>query len=268
MAYVSVAKGNRPGGANRPIPVSRCALDIAQGGGSVPQSYTDDTVWSYELGTKDRFLDHKLAIDGSIYYLQWHNVQQNLILSNCNFSYVGNFGSATSKGFDLSARLTPAPSVEIGLKTGYTDSALSQNVVGSVNQTTGVAPVLATEGSPLTLVPKWTADVDLEFRHELPWSGTAGFARLDYEYQGSFTRTPGPGSTLFNPITYQGQSYSTLNFRTGVNKDGWQGTFFINNLTNAYPTLFLATEAALTGYLNFENTLPPRTYGAKVSYSW
>ena len=268
MAYVSVAKGNRPGGANRPIPVSRCALDIAQAGGSVPQSYTDDTVWSYELGTKDRFLDHKLAIDGSVYYLQWHNVQQNLILSNCNFSYVGNFGSATSKGFDLSARLTPVPSVEIGLKAGYTDSALSQNVVGSVNQTTGVAPVLATGGSPLTLVPKWTADVDLEFRHELPWSGAAGFARLDYEYQGSFTRTPGPGSTLFNPITYQGQSYSTLNFRTGINKDGWQGALFINNLTNAYPILFLATEAALTGYVNFENTLPPRTYGAKVSYSW
>ena len=154
------------------------------------------------------------------------------------------------------------------MKAGYTDSALSQNVVGSVNQTTGVAPVLATRGSPLTLVPKWTADVDLEFRHELPWNGTAGFARLDYGYQGSFTRTSGPGSTLFNPITYRGQSYSTLNFRTGVNKDGWQGVFFINNLTNAYPILFLATEAALTGYVNFENTLPPRTYGAKVSYSW
>lgn len=268
MAYVSVAKGNRPGGANRPIPVSRCALDIAQAGGSVPQSYTDDTVWSYELGTKDRFLDHKFAIDGSVYYLQWHNVQQNLILSNCNFSYVGNFGSATSKGFDLSARLTPVPSVEIGLKTGYTDSALSQNVVGSVNQTTGVAPVLATKGSPLTLVPKWTADIDLEFRHALPWNGTAGFARLDYAYQGGFTRTPGPGSTLYNPITYQGQSYSTLNFRTGVNKDGWQSVFFIDNLSNASPVLFLATEAALTGYVNFENTLPPRTYGAKVSYSW
>ena len=65
-----------------------------------------------------------------------------------------------------------------------------------------------------------------------------------------------------------GQSYSTLNFRTGINKDGWQGASFINNLTNAYPILFLATEAALTGYVNFENTLPPRTYGAKVSYSW
>jgi outer membrane receptor protein involved in Fe transport len=44
--------------------------------------------------------------------------------------------------------------------------------------------------------------------------------------------------------------------------------FFINNLTNAYPILFLATESALTGYVNFENTLAPRTYGANVSYNW
>lgn len=268
MAYVSIAKGNRPGGANRPIPAARCALDIAEAGGSTPQSYTDDSVWSYEVGTKDRFLDRKIAIEGSVYYLDWRNVQQSLSLSNCGFSYVGNFGSATSKGFDLSTRFTPIQSVELGVKAGYTDTELSQNVVGSVSQATGVAPVLATKGSPLTFVPKWTADVDLEYRHPLPWDGTAGFARVDYQYEGSYTRTPSPGSTLYNPVTYYGASYSTTDFRTGVTKDAWQGTFFINNITNAYPILFLYANTGTTGFSNLESTLAPRTFGAKVSYSW
>ena len=268
MAYVSVAKGNRPGGANRPIPAARCALDIAEAGGSIPQSYSDDTVWSYELGTKDRFLDHKLAIDGSVYYLDWRNVQQSLSLTNCAFSYVGNFGSATSKGFDLSTRFTPVQNVELGIKTGYTDTELSQNVVGSANQTTGIAPVLATKGSALTYVPKWTADADVEYRHPLPWDGMSGFARVDYQYEGDYERTPGVGSTLYNPVTYHGASFYTLDFRTGVSKDAWQGTFFINNITNSYPVLFLTAETGTTGYANLESSLPPRTFGAKVSYSW
>jgi iron complex outermembrane recepter protein len=268
MAYVSIAKGNRPGGANRPIPAARCATDIAEAGGSIPQSYSDDSVWSYEVGTKDRFFDRKLAIDGSVYYLDWRDVQQSLSLSNCAFSYVGNFGSATSKGADLSARFTPIQSVEFGVKAGYTDTALSQNVLGSVSQATGVAPILATKGSPLTFVPKWTTDIDLEYRHPLPWEGAAGFARLDWQYEGSYVRTPGPGSTLYNPVEYYGASYATLNFRTGVTKDAWQGTFFINNITNAYPILFLEAETGTTGYANLESTLPPRTFGGKVSYSW
>jgi iron complex outermembrane recepter protein len=268
MAYVSVAKGNRPGGANRPIPAARCALDIAEAGGSIPQSYSDDSVWSYEVGTKDRFLDRKIAIEGSVYYLDWRNVQQALSLSNCAFSYVGNFGSATSKGFDLSTRFTPIQNVELGVKAGYTDTELSQNVLGSVSQTTGVAPILATKGSALTFVPKWTADVDVEYRHSLPWDGTTGFARVDYQYEGSYVRTPGAGSTLFNPVTYYGASYYQLDFRTGVTKDAWQGTFFINNITNQYPILFLDAETGTTGFANLESTLAPRTFGAKVSYSW
>ena len=268
MAYVSVARGDRPGGINRPIPATRCALDISEAGGSTPQTYTDDSVWSYELGTKDRFLDRKLAIDGSVYYLKWHDVQQALSLTNCGFSYVGNFGSATSKGFDLSARFAPVQSVEFGIKAGLTDTELSQSVVGSVNATTGVAPVLAIKGSALDLVPKWTADADVEFRQPLPWEGAGSFARVDYTYQGNFARTPAIGSTLYNPASFYGASYYALNFSAGVTKNSWQGTFYINNVTGQYPILFKDPETGAATYGILESSLPPRTFGGKVSYSW
>jgi outer membrane receptor protein involved in Fe transport len=267
LVYVSAAKGQRPGGVNRPIPTSRCAADLAQVG-STPQTYTDDTVWSYELGSKLRFLDNKLSIDGSVFYMDWRNIQQSLSLTNCNFSYVGNFGSAVSKGFDLSAQLTPLRSLQLGVNVGYIDAKLSKNVVGSVNAATGVAPVLATAGSSLSLVPGWTSDVNAEWSHGLPWPDLRGFARLDYQYQGTFKRTPGPGSALYNPITYNGDAYGTLGLRTGVDGGAWRASLFVNNLTNAHPVLFLATESALTGYVNVENTLAPRTFGANLSYKW
>ena len=268
MAYVSAAKGDRPGGINRPIPAARCALDISEAGGSTPQTYTNDSVWSYELGTKDRFLDRKLAIDGSVYYLKWHDVQQALSLTNCGFSYVGNFGSATSKGFDLSVRFAPVPSLELGAKVGLTDTELSESVLGSVNATTGVAPVLAIQGSALDLVPKWTANADAEFRHALPWDSTDGYARVDYNYQGTYARTPGPGSTLYNPVTFFGASYYSLNLSAGVTKNSWQGTFYINNVTGQYPILFKDAETGAATYGILESSLAPRTFGGRVSYSW
>jgi hypothetical protein len=268
MAYVSAAKGDRPGGINRPIPAARCALDISEAGGSTPQTYTNDSVWSYELGTKDRFLDRKLAIDGSIYYLKWHDVQQALSLTNCGFSYVGNFGSASSKGFDLSVRFAPVQSLELGAKVGLTDTQLSESVLGSVNATTGVTPVLAIEGSALDLVPKWTANADAEYRHALPWDSTEGYARVDYNYQGTFARTPGPGSTLYNPVTFFGASYYSLNLSAGVSKNSWQGTFYINNVTGQYPILFKDAETGAANYGILESSLPPRTFGGRVSYSW
>jgi outer membrane receptor protein involved in Fe transport len=267
LVYVSAAKGQRPGGVNRPIPASRCAVDLAQIG-STPQTYTDDTVWSYELGSKLRFLDNKLAIDGSVFYMDWRNIQQNLSLSNCGFSYVGNFGSAASKGFDLSAQFTPLRGLQLGVNVGYINSELSKNVLGSVNAATGVAPVLATVGSALSLVPDWTSDVNAEWSHGLPWPDLRGFVRLDYQYQGIYKRTPGPGSALYNPISYEGDAYGTWGLRTGVDGGAWRASLFVNNLANAHPVLFLSPEAALTGYVNVENTLPPRTFGANLSYKW
>jgi iron complex outermembrane recepter protein len=267
MVYATVAKGERPGGVNRPIPAARCALDISLSG-NIPQTYTDDTVWSYEGGVKARLLGDKVSLNGSVFYLNWHNVQQNLILSNCAFSYVGNFGDATSKGFDLNVQASPLRGVSIGANVGYTDSRLSQNVLGTVSQVTHVAPVLAVSGSQLALVPNWTADVDVEWTHDLPWMGLNGSVRADYQYEGPFKRTPGPGSTLYNPVTYKGAGYDVINLRASVGKDAWRATLFVKNLTNSYPILYLGAESGTTGYFNNTSTLSPRTVGANVTYHW
>lgn len=267
MVYFSAAKGQRPGGANRPIPLTRCAADIAATG-SIPQTYQDDEVWSYEVGSKVRTLQNRLQLDGSVFYLDWQNVQQTLTLTNCSTSYVGNFGSATSKGFDMHALYLLAQGLSVSGNVGYTDSTLAQSVLGTVNATTHVAPVLAVAGSPLALVPNWTGDLALAWDNPLPWGRLNGFARLDYQYQGEYKRTPSPGSVLYNPITYNGDAYDILNFRFGVHSGAWRWTVFANNLTDSYPTLYKSAAAGNAGFVNLISTLPPRTFGANLAYRW
>ncbi|KAG5718945.1 hypothetical protein E4T56_gene16458, partial [Termitomyces sp. T112] len=264
LLYATAAKGNRAGGANRPIPAARCAADIAQNG-SIPQTYGDDSVWSFEGGMKGRFMGGKLSVSGSGFYLKWHNVQQNLSLSNCSFSYVGNFGDATSKGFDLSVSARPTTWATISGNVGYTKATLDQNVTGTANATTGIAPVLATKGSALSFVPDWTADVALDLNHPLPWYGLNGSLRVDYQYAGQYTRTPALGSTLYNAINFQGDAYELVNLRAGVARDAWTFSVFAKNLTNAYPTLYKSSQSGAANIFLMTSTLAPRT-GVSASF--
>ena len=267
LLYGTVAKGHRAGGANRPIPAARCAADIAQSGG-VPQTYSDDSVWSFEGGMKGRFLGGKLSVSGSGFYLKWKNVQQNLILSNCAFSYVGNFGDATSRGFDLSVQARPTRWLTLSGNVGYTKATLDQSVTGTTNTTTGVTPVLALKGSSLSFVPDWTADVAMDINYPLPWRGLNAFYRVDYQYSGAYTRTPAYGSTLYNAINYQGDAYDMVNMRAGLSRDDWTLSLFVKNLTNAYPTLYKSSQSGSYNYFLMTSTLPPRTIGASLNYRW
>ncbi|MEP6967832.1 MAG: TonB-dependent receptor, partial [Pseudomonadota bacterium] len=69
LFYATVAKGYRIGGATPPLPEQAC-------GPGFPTSYNSDSVWSYEVGTKDRFFDRKLQVAASAFYIRWKNIQQ------------------------------------------------------------------------------------------------------------------------------------------------------------------------------------------------
>ena len=267
LLYATAAKGVRAGGVNRPISATRCAVDIALTG-SVPLGYSDDSVWSFEGGTKTRLFNGLLSVNGSAFYLKWQNVQQSLVLANCGSSYVGNFGKATSKGFDLSIQARPARWLTLSANAGYTNSTLDQSVTGTVNAVTGVAPVLALKGSPLSYVPDWTVNLAADINYPLGWKNLNGFLRADYQYNGKYYRTPSRGSTLYNPLSYQGDAYNTVNLRAGVSTEAWTFTVFAKNVGNAYPILYHQPLSGANGYFELTSTLAPRTFGASVNYRW
>ncbi len=57
MMYGSIAKGFRPGGAQAPVDPSFCASDLSTlGFVQSPREYDSDSLWSYEVGSKNRLL--------------------------------------------------------------------------------------------------------------------------------------------------------------------------------------------------------------------
>src|SRR6185437_15213410 len=91
------AKGFRPGGPNSPIPPP-CT--------PAPTQFGPDSVWSYELGEKMRFLDSRVSVNGDIYYENWSNIQQQ-VAPGCGYKFTTNAGKAKVYGAELEIAVIP-----------------------------------------------------------------------------------------------------------------------------------------------------------------
>src|SRR6202035_2336984 len=74
MVYYTFSQGFRPGGFNRTI------ANKAKDANGVPQyasplSYKPDSLNNNEIGFKTEFLDHRLQLNGSVYRMDWKDVQ-------------------------------------------------------------------------------------------------------------------------------------------------------------------------------------------------
>ncbi len=273
MVYATASKGFRPAGANQQLPVA-CGQDeqtlgyVDSSGNPIqPLTYGSDSVWSYELGTKNRMFDGKLVLDASGYYIQWRNIQTQIFLNQCAEYFVANLGSAVSSGFDLGLQLLPVPGLSITAALGYNNSAFSTNSY-SPNGT-----IIADKGGavPGSSAP-WVYSLSAQYTFQLVDERTF-FIRGDLT--GS-TQVPrfgnlNPKLPQYNPDLVPVPGYQILGARIGMDLLDGKGSleFFVNNLTNAHPDLALANSSFLTGnatYAFTDTTLRPRTFGVFLSY--
>src|SRR6185437_13516187 len=127
MVYALASKGFRPGGAVPIVPAGApgtgtdcvAALHAVNPNINISQtqSFASDSLWNYEIGTKTSWLDHKLTFDAAAFYIDWKNIQQEILLS-CGFQYTANAGGAKSKGGEVELRARPIQPLEISAGIG------------------------------------------------------------------------------------------------------------------------------------------------------
>jgi iron complex outermembrane recepter protein len=253
MVYATVAKGYRIGGANPLFPVSACSEITTE-----PTSYNSDTVVSYEAGTKDKFFDGRLQASGSIYYLQWDNIQQSVELPSCGFRYTTNQGAAESKGFDLQGDWLVTDAFDVDFSLGYTDSRYTSTSVAA-----GI--VGAVPGDKLPGAP-WTFSLGAQYSAQL--LARDAYVRVDYEFSSRETGlTPerDPNTTLFDPGLVPEPETNNVTLRAGMTFGDTDVSVFADNLLNAHPQLDLNHQDEYTELFE-ASTLRPRTIGITATY--
>ena len=213
LTYATVAKGYREGGPLYPLP-STCAEDLAALGLSTPPTaFRPDSIWNYELGAKTEWLEHRLTMNGAVYYIDWKNIQQNITLPTCGFGFVGNFGKASSKGGEFEMNYNPTRQLKLTLSFSYNEAKLTSTIPGAAGQA----------GQTLEYAPRWMGATSAEYTRAID-ADTSAYLRGDF----SFTSRE---DTSYNSqsIYYNIAGYSLLNLRLGVKHLRWSGGLFVTN---------------------------------------
>lgn len=253
LTYATASKGYREGGPLFPFP-STCAGDLANIGlSSAPSAYKPDTIWNYEIGTKTQWLEHRLTVNGAVYYIDWKNIQQNINLPTCGFNFIGNFGAASSKGAEFEANYDPIAALKLSLGFSYNEAKLTSTVAGGAGQV----------GQALEYAPRWTGSASAEYTRAIS-TNTSGYVRAD------FSTTSHEFSNYDTQSIYRDiGGYSLLNLRVGATHNAWQGGFFISNALNKHAE----TELPLSNGVDLPTQRRvamnrPRTIGIDIRFDY
>ncbi|MDB5480721.1 MAG: TonB-dependent receptor [Caulobacteraceae bacterium] len=246
LIYATASKGYRIGGATPPLPPN-C-------GSGFPTSYNSDSLWSYEVGTKDRFLDRALQVSASAFYVDWSNIQQAFYVPACGIQFTTNAGKAVSKGFDLQSQWQVTRALDLELSVGYTDARFSKTALDANGD------VLNVKGDALDLAP-WTVTVAAQYDFSV--LGRDAFVRADYEFASKRTApipNEDPATAFYDPGLVPNPATHQVSMRAGVALGAWDLALYANNLLNAHPVLNLTHQDSATT-LYEATTLRPRTIG-------
>jgi len=282
LFYATAAKGFRPAGASLLVPVSQCGQDlqdvgyvdsniplaaVTQNDSKQPTVFESDSVWSYEVGSKNRFFDGHALLDMSVYRISWSNIQSSVVLPLCGYAFADNVGHATSQGFDIGLRGTPLRGLELGgtfgyNKTTFDEEAHTPNGTLLYTKGSGVPGV----GAPMTF--SVSAQYDFNLMQKQPFYVRADLTHSSTERAAG---TTSPTSSTYQSLNRSVQAYSVLNARIGARVLGnGDLSLFVNNLTNSHPDLALIRGGAVGGYPSVwtSTTLRPRMYGVTFLYRY
>jgi iron complex outermembrane recepter protein len=236
LYYATYAKGFRPGGANNPVPYAACAPDFqAFGITSSPQTFSSDSVDSYEIGAKNN-IRGRLTLASSIYYIRWNNIQQTVVPPVCQISFIANLGTAVAKGADLQADIALTDNFTVDLTAGYTDARYTRDARFSPSEITPIVSngdaITGESGQP---APPLTASVGLQY--DFPLFGHDSFVRFDDEYRGRpkwASPQQDSNTQQYDPANYVLSSTNFMSMRAGTRLSEWRIEAFVDNVANSH----------------------------------
>jgi iron complex outermembrane receptor protein len=230
LVYANVAKGFRSGGVN-----------FASEGPGVPLSYGPESLWTYQLGAKQTWMDGRVSLDAMGYYNEWSDIQSTGV-TPLGLSYTGNGGKASGPGANLALAAKPASELTVAATVGYTDMKYDVDTPDRH------------EGDPLDLVAKWTWSTVADYRR--PLGRSALVAHADLGHTSGFQITV---RSLIPPAILHSDDRTVLNARIGADFGRFAAYVFGSNLTDNRGILYPALGAVS------EPTLPtPRTVGVEL----
>jgi len=290
LTYFTFSQGFRPGGFNRSV--SGVADDAAGAAQYLkPNGYAPDSLTNYEIGLKSEFLDHRLQVNLSAYYMQWDNVQLLFFnpteLGNTTFGVNGP--NYNIKGVELQGVAKPMEGLTIQGSATYNNDeqanspCLTDNEPGTPSfgkcittveeKGVGLVPFNNPFGAVGT-VPAFSPQFQGDIRGRYEWMLVddykahvqVGGSYTGSEYNQPATYASGAGVVVPNTtlLRYEMPGYGTVDAAVGVAKDNWYAEIYGNNLADSHASMFTSS----TQFLKSEVPIRPRVVMLKIGASF
>ncbi len=236
LLYVTYSEGFRPGGFNR-----------NGGSGGIPFAYESDEVKNYEFGWKFIGLDNRLRFNGSIYKIDWSNLQlsiQDIAVSQLTF--VDNVGEAEIFGSEGDLAFAATPDLTLTAAYSYNKTELT-DLPGTV---VNLAPI----GSSLAFTPEFQATLSARYEKTLT-------ADMDGYILGSLQYSGDSYNSIVAANRVEIDGWTNVDISAGISKDKWSASLYVSNLTDERIVRSVQTSDPRT----LEYVGRPRMIGARLS---
>jgi len=245
--YVQAANGFRIGGVNINTPISALfdpdLNDDEEDEDEVlqTQTFSEDSLWSYEAGLKARLFDNRLELDLAAFFVQWKNIQTDQVLPT-GFLFVTNAGNAENYGLELQAAAHISARTTITAAAIWNDPQLLEANVFLNAERGDRLPAIARFSGSMSVTHVRPVGRNLDVR-----------LSADYSYVGRsslfFDRDQSPSMGDFHRV----------NIRAGIESEHWQALVSVTNLTNSRGNTFAYGNSFSLNATSQFNPTRPRT---------
>jgi len=237
--YARVSKGYRPGGPNALPPLAPP---------DVPRTYQSDSLIDYQAGVKADMLDKTVAVDASVFYIDWSRIQLLADVDNTGVNVNG--GSARSDGVEASVAYAPIAGLSLSANGAYTDATLRSDTPALLG---------GLKGDPLPYSAKWTGALNADYSWPI--------ADAAHAFVGGSVRYVGNRKSDFDPNIGQLPlpAYTTVDLRGGIDWNNYRLEVYAKNVNDARGIISVLGYGSTPGGAVQAGVTRPRTIGLSLS---
>jgi len=224
MIYSTISKGYRPAGFYTWARVG------------YPKKFDKETLWNYEIGSKNNFLDNKLIINATLYYMKVDDMQVHVFIDRYS-AYKDNAAKATSQGFEFDLNYKATDNLEFFTSLGYNDTKFDEYKDANGDYSGNYNPY----------APKYNYNIGAQYRTDQGY-----FARADIN---------GYGKMYLDKENKNSQdAYNLINTKIGYEQEDYDIYLYANNLFDK------TYDAIGTFGGNYRTYSSPREIGIRLNY--
>jgi iron complex outermembrane receptor protein len=222
MLYMTWSTGFRPGGVNRV---------------QTRPPYTPDYLTNYEAGWKTTWFDHRLRINGAVFFERWKDAQYGITGLN-GITEIINAGAAQIRGIEGDVHLAATDALTLSGSVTFLDSKLVDNAckyaspshsclepqVDATGTFLNANQVLAPAGTRLPVSPRLKGNLIARYAFKI------GDVAAHVQAAGIAQSFVVPALTVADAQIYGNQpGYASFDFAAGFAKGSWSAELYLEN---------------------------------------